>query len=836
MQSLPTLAFPLFLAVPCLAQSGSVTRPEDYLKHPIGADFVLPDWDQVRGYYEMLDAQSPRVTLERVATSAEGRDFLLATISSEANLANIDALKRYNALLADPRKTTREQRLEALDKGRAFLFVSIAMHATECAGPQFGMRFAHTFATSDEEPWKTAREQCVLLMLPSTNPDGLDHVSHWYRKTVGTPYEATELTRLYQLYAGHDNNRDWFMLTQPETRAVTSLLYKVWRPQVYWDVHQMGSRAERMFVPPFRDPLNPNLDPGIIGAINLLGTRAQVDLTRWGKTGVASGGTFDMWWNGGNRNVPVRHNIVGLLTEVASSRLATPIFQQKSDLNAPDGVNGYLPSNRFPVPWPGGWWRVADIIDYEMAFARSLVSSLSRERRFFLENALEAADRTLLAGREGAPSAWILPADQRDRGATRRLVDVLLATGIEMSVAESEVLADKRAYPKGSIVIHREQPYGSHVKDLFDVQRYPQGEPPYDVAGWTLPALLGVRRVEVVGAVEAKVRAAKSVDDALSGILPDMRTMDMSSEAFSSRDSDAWAAIFAGLKSGRPFSFDTKAGMGGIFVGYAKPEAERDPSEPLVIQKMPRIGLYSPWTGNMDEGWTRYVLDTFGVSYVTVRNEMLRAGALDGFLDVLVLPGVGANELDKGRAEGSVSGEYAGGLDPEGAIAVEEFVRGGGNLVAVGSSTRWAIELMKLPVVDVATGADAKEFSCPGSVLRAIPQGNSAHVSDLDDSVAIFFSRGQAFREMTDKERTESGSEKRKVDFLLRYAPTRLLLSGWIAKPEIIADRGAWVRTAHGKGTVHLFGFRPQYRGWAQASFQLLFRAMLFDARGVSKP
>jgi hypothetical protein len=839
MPSPSVLAFTIlsaaFSATSLRAQTGGITRPEDYLKHPLAADFTLPDWDEVRGYFELLASQSPRVRLETVARTAEGRDLVLAEISSETNLASLPALQGVNALLADPRRASRDQRTQALDKGKVFLFVSNAMHATECAAPQFAMRMAYTLATSDDEPWRSAREQCVVLMLPTTNPDGLDEVAKWYRQTVGTPYEGTEMTRLYQLYAGHDNNRDWFMLTQPETRAITKLLYQTWRPQVLWDVHQQGSKAERMFVPPFRDPLDPNLDPGIITAINLLGTRAQLDMTRAGKTGVACGGTFDMWWNGGNRNVPVRHNIVGLLTEAASCRLATPIFLQKSELTAPDGVNGYVASNRFPAPWPGGWWHLSDIVDYEMAFARSLLSSLSRERRFFLENALEAADRTLLAGREGSPSAWILPADQRDRGATRRLVDVLLATGIEVGVADGEVRADGRTYPKGSIVIEREQPYGGHAKDLFDVQRYPQGEPPYDVAGWTLTALLGVRRVEVAGDIEAKVRIVSSVDEALAAFGTDTRTIDMSSEAFSSRDSDAWSAVFAGLGRGNPFSFETKTDMAGIFVGYAKPEVERDPTEPLVIQKMPRIGLYSPWSGSNDEGWTRWVFDTFGVKHTIVRNEMLRAGALSSFLDVLVLPGVGATELDKGRSEGSVYDEYAGGLDPEGAVAVEEFVRGGGTLVAIGSSTKWAVDLLKLPIMDVTTTPEAKEFNCPGSVLRAVPQGTSAFTSDLDDSIAVFYSRGQAFREMTDKERADTGSEKTKVDFLLRYASTRLLVSGWIQKPEAIADRGAWVRATHGKGAVHLFGFRPQYRGWSQATFQLLFRAMLFEPRGASK-
>jgi hypothetical protein len=166
---------------------------------------------------------------------------------------------------------------------------------------------------------------------------------------------------------------------------------------------------------------------------------------------------------------------------------------------------------------------------------------------------------------------------------------------------------------------------------------------------------------------------------------------------------------------------------------------------------------------------------------------------------------------------------------------VEEFVRGGGTLVAIGSSAKWAIDLMKLPIVDVTTTPEAKEFNCPGSVLRTIPQGTSAFTSDLDESVNVFFSSGQAFRDMSDKERGESHSEKTKTEYLLRYAPTRLLVSGWIAKPEAISDQGAWVRVTHGQGAVHLFGFRPQYRGWSQASFQLLFRAILFESRGNGK-
>ncbi|MFN0007956.1 MAG: M14 family zinc carboxypeptidase [Planctomycetota bacterium] len=808
----------------CLASQGAVTTPEQHLGRPLASDFVLPDWREVKSYFETLDQQSENVVTSTVGKSTEGRDFVLCTISSAANLRDLERLRGIARRLADPRGASQAEREEAVKSGKVFLFVSCAMHATECASPQFAMQLAHDLATSSEEPWRSARENLVVLLAPSLNPDGLDHVVEWYRKVVGTPYEASELPKLYQLYAGHDNNRDWFTLTQKETRLVTRLLYEEWHPQVYWDVHQQGSSAERMFVPPFRDPLSPNLDPAIIGAINLLGTRAQLDLTRDGKTGVASGGTYDMWWNGGNRNVPVRHNIIGLLTEVASCRLASPIFQEVTSLRAPDGTPGYMPSNRFIAPWPGGWWRIRDIVDYEMAFARSLCASLSRERALYLRNALEAADRSLAAGRDDAPIAWILPAEQRDPGATERLADVLLATGVELEVAGEAVIADGRTYPAGSIVIRREQPYGNHVKDLFDVQRYPDGDAPYDVAGWTLPFLFGVRRVEVIEKLEARTQRARTIEAATAGLQRENGLL--------ARDSNGWKQVFARLSKGDALVFHPRGEKAGRF----EPRTDAEASEgEIAIARLPRIGLYAPWTGSMDEGWARWVLDTYGVAYTSVRNEMLRAGELEAFLDVLVIPSLDARELDRGRADGSAPPELVGGLDPEGAVAVEEFVRAGGRLVAIGSSSKWAVDLLRLPLTDGMSEAEAKTFSCPGSVLRAVPDASHSLTADLGESVPVFFSRGLAWREMNEKEREAVGLSKheKEVEVLLRYAPTRLLLSGWIKTPEAIAGKAAWVRVQHGKGAVHLFGFRPQYRGWSQAAFQLLFRAMLLDTRGV---
>jgi len=830
--------FILSAAVPCAAEE--VTAPEEHLGRPVGVDFQLADWGEVKSYFHKLAQESPNVITEKVGTTTEGRDFLLSTISSAENLARLDAIRRHARTIADPRGKTKAEKQKAVREGKVILFISCAMHATETAAPQFAMQFAYELATAKGEPWRSARRNLVVVIAPSTNPDGLDHVVSWYRKTVGTPYEASSLLKLYQYYTGHDNNRDWFMLTQAETRIVTEQLYSVWFPHVYWDVHQQGSDEERMFVPPFRDPLNPNLDPAIISGIDLLGTRALMDMTRQGLSGVSTGVSYDMWWNGGNRNVPVRHNIVGLLTEGASVNIASPIFLPRSKLSNPIGEGKYGPSNQFPLPWPGGWWRLADLIEYEMAFGRSLLGSLGREPRLWLTNSLEAAQRAIQKGKDSAPNAWLIPSDNRDRAAVERLIGALLPGGVEVHVGTEEVSADGRQYPAQSIVIRRDQPYGSYVKDLFDVQRYPEGKPPYDVSGWTLPALLGVRRVEVMHPVETDLKLVESTEEAVAGFGGDPRVSEETPDALSAWDSDTWTALIARLQDGSSFRFVTEGPQRGLFL--SGPEPAKKPKRKkkgdrktthetaIVVDSMPRLGLYSPWRGNMDEGWMRYVLDTYNIPYTTVRNEMLRAGALADFLDVLIIPSVSASQLDAGRLPGSLPDQYAGGLAPEGAVAVEEFVRTGGTLITLGSSSRWAVELFKLPLVDVTGASNAKEFSCPGSVLRGIPDPDHPLTAGLPSSVALFFSRSAGWRTMTDDEKKKAGhTDQRTMETLLQYASTRLLLSGWISRPEVIEGQSAWVRAPHGQGRVHLFGFRPHYRAWSQATFPLLFRAMLLD-------
>ncbi|MFT3787842.1 MAG: M14 family metallopeptidase [Tepidisphaeraceae bacterium] len=775
------------------------------------------------GYYRRLSEQSVNVRYEVVGQTTEGRDFPVVIISSEANLKNLDALKAFARTLADPRGKTPAEKEQALTEGKVFLVITPSMHSNEVAAVQMAMQFAHDLATRDDEPWKSARDQVVVFLAPTLNPDGLEHVVDWYRKTVRTPYEASNPPALYQKYAGHDNNRDWFMMSLKETQLLTRLMYKEWHPQVLWDVHQQGGKSERMFVPPYRDPLSPNIDPCIVAATNLVGTRAVFDMTQAGLTGVATGSTYDMWWNGGNRSTPARHNMVAILTEAASADYASPVFLSQAELKPPTGTL-YVPSTDFVSPWPGGWWRVRDIIDYELTFGRSLLSSITREPRLWKETTLHAAERAV-AGDAPGPRGWIIPSDNRDPDAVRRLVDSLLQSGIELNVCPTEFHAGERVYPAGSIVIRRDQPYGAHVKDLFELQRYPDTTAPYDVAGWTLPLLMGVQRGELLQPIgdTVKLQPVDSADGAVAAFTGDASRLPKRDGVLAMADSSSWIAVSKALQQRQMIEVVSEG------VAYFDLRPSDDPAVRVKgqrIGRMPRIGIYAPWTPSIDEGWLRWVFDRWQMPYVTVRNESLRAGKLSQFVDVLILPDSTVAALDDGRANGSVPDPYAGGLAPEGAAAIEEFVRGGGTLITFRNASKWTAKLLQLPLTDSTAGDDAKGFACPGSVLRGIPAADSPFTVGLPDSVPLLFADGVAWREPAKAEKSVSDV---KTQILMKYAPTQLLLSGYIAKSATIEGAAAWVRADYGKGHVHLFGFQPHFRTWPHGTIPLIFRAALFE-------
>ena len=490
-----------FLLLALLQTAEPPIRPSAALGFEPGTDSMLADWKQVSGYMNSLAQQSRYLRVDTLGRTTEGRPFLLMTITSPANQGRLADIKRAQGLLADPRHLTDTALQEIRNTQPAVILISNNIHSTEVASSQMGMLLAYRLAT--DAALRPLLDSVVVLMIPSMNPDGLDTVVSWYRRYKGTRYEGGPLPWLYHKYIGHDNNRDWFMLTQVETRLVTRMLYKEWFPEIVYDVHQMGSNGVRLFVPPFQDPVNPNLDPAIVAGINLVGAQMAAALYDAGMTGIAHQQTYDLWWHGGFRSTPTRHNMIGILTEAASTRLGSPITLSLDSVRQPvRGVN-------YPEPWPGGTWHLGDIVRYELITSQALVRLAARDRVTVIDRFVAVGRRQVEAGLAGNPFAYVLPpaSEQRDPQAWATLANVLAAGGVELYRSADAFTADGRRYAAGSLVVPMAQPYRAHAKDLLEVQHYTpvNDRPPYDVAGWTIPLTMGVRADVVNGPFTANL-------------------------------------------------------------------------------------------------------------------------------------------------------------------------------------------------------------------------------------------------------------------------------------------------------------------------------------------
>ena len=296
--------------------------------------------------------------MEELGKSTEGRPFIAATIASPETLQHLDRYQEIQRRLADPRLTQEDDAGKLATEGKTVVLITCSIHATELASTQSAVEFAYRLLTDDTPRIHAILQNTIFLLVPSLNPDGVDIVTRWYRRTLGTPFEGTSPPELYQKYVGHDNNRDWYMFTQKETQLTIAKLHNVWHPQIVYDVHQMGSNAARIFVPPWLDPIEPNIDAIVMQESNMIGTAMAADLTAAGQKGVAIHAMYDFWTP--SRHYQAFHGGMRILTESASAKLASPITVEPGQLERDAlGYNARERSWNFLEPWPGGVWRLA---------------------------------------------------------------------------------------------------------------------------------------------------------------------------------------------------------------------------------------------------------------------------------------------------------------------------------------------------------------------------------------------------------------------------------------------------------------------------------------------
>ncbi len=529
------------------APQSRVTTPMEEFGNNLGDDYFLANYQQLVAYWQKLERESDRMTLEVIGETEQGRPMYMAIITSPENHRNLDRYKEISARLALAEGVDEAEARALAAEGKSVVWIDGGLHATEVLGAQQLMELVYQMnARTDAETMRFLDD--VILLATCVNPDGLDLVADWYmRNPVPEERSSRGLPVLYQEYTGHDNNRDFYMATQKETIAINNILYREWFPQIVYNHHQTGPSGTVLFAPPFRGPFNYNLDPLLILGIDTVGTAMHSRFVRENKPGATmrSGASYSTWWNGGLRTSPYWHNQIGLLTETIGS---------PNPMSIPFILRRQLPSNDLPYPVAPQRWHFRQSVDYSITANRAVLDIASKLREDFLFNIwrmgmnsiergnrdhwtlsparIRAVEEAMAASEPGAggapgggrggrgggsvpldlyendfrdpeardPRGYILSADQPDFPTATKFVNTLIKSGVTVHRATSSFSVEGKSYPAGSYVVMSAQAFRPFVLDMFEPQVHPDdfaypGAPPtrpYDVAGWTVAYQMGV--------------------------------------------------------------------------------------------------------------------------------------------------------------------------------------------------------------------------------------------------------------------------------------------------------------------------------------------------------
>jgi hypothetical protein len=794
--------------------------------------------------------------------------MIMAVITAEENMPRLDEYRAMARKLTDPRTLSETEARALAKEGKAIVLITCSLHAEEIAASQMSMELAYKLVKGDT-PFEAAAvlRDVIFLLVPTINPDGLQMEVDWYKKYLGTKFEGGSMPWLYHYYAGHDDNRDWFMFNLSETRAVTKVLYHDWFPQIHLDEHQMGSDEARLFIPPFMNPPVPNVQPLVWRGVNLLGSAMAYDLQKEGYKGVVHGRSFTGWWIGACDDTSWLHNVLGLLSEMASTKLASPITIEPTEIPTP-----YTQKRmEFPDPWPGGWWRLRDIVDYELTLSFSLLRTAALHKEEFLLNSYRMYKNSIETVEKNQPYAFIIPAVQHDPPTMRKMLEILRFGGIEIHRAKDAFSVEGKTYPAGSFVVLLAQPYKPYAWALLEKQKYPDLReypggppvPPYDNAGWTLPLQMGVACDRIDKPFRAdleKIENVPALPAALPGGSPAYLVLDARANA-------SFAAVFALLREKAEIFRSQAAITGpgfeaapGSFIVKNGPAVQKTLSAflektpvaifplsdaaavPKAALKNSRIGLYQSWWANMDEGWTRYVFDDLGVPYTTLRNTDFKAPKpekgktavkidLKAKYDVIVFAGEDYDLIKNGKVDPAspwarwfspLPTEYEGGLDKEGVDNLKAFVQNGGILVTLNDACKLAIKEFEPPARNILEKVEPSKFFCPMSILKLRVDNMSPIGYGLPEMTPAVFTGSPALETWTPL----TTDWDRKV--VAAYPEDEILLSGWLLGEDVIARKAAVVDTRYLKGRVILIGIACQARAQAHGTYKFLLNALLY--------
>jgi hypothetical protein len=848
-----------------IAQTPDVPSPEEFFGFQMGADRTLARWDKLVEYYELLGDASDRLEVVHMGPTTLGNPFLALFFSAPDNLSRLEELRQMNAILSDPRGVPDADVERAIANGRAVIVQSMCLHSTEVASSQTAAELAYDMVTRTDAEMMGIMENTIGIMIPCLNPDGEIMVTDWYNQWVGTEYEGVGLPSLYHHYIGHDNNRDAFMQNTVESQYGGKILFRDWVPQAYVDHHQMGGYTARIYLPPYAEPVRPEGDPIVWREMSWYGAHMAYKMEEANLEGAVNSAIYSGWGHFGFHWITPFHNIAGMLTESASARLATPLFVHPEQLRGSRQLPEYEEQTTFPNPWEGGWWRVRDMVDRQKVAYLATLDIAARNRETVLRNAYLKAVRQTERGLEGPVVAFVIPAEQHDPLTMQHMVNKLLLQGIEVQRAATDFTHEGRVYGAGTYVVTMAQPKRGVIRWLLGQTFYPDnsytrdrdGDPirPYDMSTDNMAEFMGVR----VDAVETPVAVNTSV---VSDMLAPAGAVERGESGYrvDGRQNAAFKAVNLlwndGIQVQRADRAVGDVRAGDFILGPGASESlltrvagetgvsfmalDSDPSARPVRRL--RVGMYQRYLGgNMDEGWTRWLLEDFEFPYTALMDAEILAGDLSRDYDVIILPAdrasrmTGEPDTGGGRFRGADPSayppEYRSGFGQAGVDALQAFVESGGTLVTFAEAGNLAIEEFELPIRNALEDLPSREFWSPGSTLRVRVDTSSPYAYGMPEyALATFLANNQVYEVV-------AGSRNHTVRRIVEFGDRDILQSGWLLGEDHIANKATMVSVDHGEGTVLLIGFRAQHRAQTHGTFKLVFNALVSgpeEAAGVA--
>jgi Zinc carboxypeptidase len=721
-------------ARPAAGQSSSTrpTTPREALGFNIGDDYRLATYTQLQSYWERLARESDRMALDTIGHTAEGRVQLMAIITAPENQRQLARYREIAGRLARGLDTTEAAARALAADGKAVVWVDGGLHATEVLGAHQLMELVYQMVSGDDpETQRILRD--VILLAVHANPDGMELVSSWYMREPDTlKRRSANIPRLYQKYIGHDNNRDFYLVSQPETENMTRVQYHKWFPQIVYNHHQTGPQGTVLFAPPFRDPFNYFYDPLVPLGIDAVGAAMHGRFVAEGKPGATMrrGAGYSTWWNGGLRTTTYFHNMIGLLTETIGN--PTPI-------EIPFIPDRQLASGDYPAPITPQRWHFRQSVDYSITANRAVLDYASRNREILLFNiwrmgrnsierggrdhwtmtprrveAVKAAVRRdsvrgpaparyfdmLRAPDARDPRGYILSADQPDFPTATKFINALIKNGVTVHRATRPFDVGGKRYPAGSYVVKASQPFRPHVLDMFEPQdhpndfQYPGGPPipPYDNAGYTLAFQMGVQFDRILEGFDGPFEPIQGLATPLAGSVSNAENAAGFLVRHEVNDAALATNRLLGVKHEvywltEPWQANGKRYPAGtIYVprraalmplvqqmakelGVSFEGVRREPPAGARTRIQPaRVALWDRYGGSMPSGWTRWLLERYEFPFEVVYPRDLDAENLAGRFDVLILPD---GTVPAAEAQGSGGG--GGGQQPDSMTIPAEF-------------------------------------------------------------------------------------------------------------------------------------------------------------------